>query len=266
MEKLNYAMLETLIQKAALEITNVDVKRLRDDRSEIQIGEDVAFVATASFRLTPLGATLLHKLPGSEQIAVGDELLMIGADAELRSETIAIDEDSVALWLAERYTFTFLLNGEARHLFRDVGRVRVNTKSPPSHPTDLALPWLKKLNTASVKDDYIEVDVRIEENELLPPPPPEPEPTRWQLADERSIAFRNGEQVVDLDVDLEVDVEARPLHELVGKKFRLQLKHADDPEAAITLVLTVVDRCASKGKAPRSESPLATYKNPKDNH
>jgi len=62
--KLNYDILEELrksTQGIQLEITNVDVKRLRDDRSEIFGGQDIAFVATAAFRATPDGIGVLAR-------------------------------------------------------------------------------------------------------------------------------------------------------------------------------------------------------------
>jgi hypothetical protein len=171
-QKLNYDILEEIRNQHAqihLEVTNVDVKRLRDDRSEIFGGQDIAFVATASFRATPDGIAVLRDYTGHDDLGVGDELFVIGPDAELRSETLPIDEDSVALWVDDHYTFTFTLNGVddgPSGPFQDLGAITIETESPADHEPKLALPWLKKLNTGVFKDGYIDVDVRIAENDL----------------------------------------------------------------------------------------------------
>jgi hypothetical protein len=174
MDKLTYEALDHLVAggQINLDITNVDVKRLRDDRSEIQLGQEVAFVATAAFRINGDGLTALKAAAPKgalSNLAAGNELLVIGTDAELRSEHCEIDEDSVALWLHDRYKFKFTLNGkhrdDGRDVFTPMGQVHIKTGSPEQHPHKLALPWLTKLNTAEVKDDYIDVDVRIEESE-----------------------------------------------------------------------------------------------------
>jgi len=173
--KLNYDILEELrksTQGIQLEITNVDVKRLRDDRSEIFGGQDIAFVATAAFRATPDGIGVLRTYTGTGDLAVGDELFTIDDDAEVRSETVEIDEDSVTLWIHDHYTFTFTLNGvddTGNGPFQDLGEVAISTTSPDEHDDKLALPWLRKLNTGAFKDGFIDVDVRITEDFVDPP-------------------------------------------------------------------------------------------------
>jgi hypothetical protein len=179
MQRLNYSLLEELTTQPtpvgenllALEVTNVDVKRLRDDRSEITGGQDIAFVATATFRATSDGIGALRKYTGAGNLAVGDELFVIGSDAELRSDTLPIDEDSVSLWINDHYTFTFTLNGEADTgdgPFQDLGAVAIVTDSPSDADDKLALPWLRKLNTGAFKDGFIDVDVRIAEKDTEP--------------------------------------------------------------------------------------------------
>lgn len=162
MEILNYQVLDGLFNdKLFLEVTDVDVRRLRDDRSEIQLGQDVAFVATAKFRASNTAIKALADRLAASHLAAGDELLVIGPDAELRSDKLEIDEDSVALWIKDHYDFAFLLNGSASDAFRKLGPIRVATEIPADRPSQITLPWITRLNTAVVKDDYIDVDVQI---------------------------------------------------------------------------------------------------------
>ena len=140
--KLTYEVLDDLIEhhEVHLEVANVDVKRLRDDRSEIVGGQDIAFVATATFRATSNTANILKQHIGTGDIAVGDALFVIGADAEVRSEVLEIDEDSIALWLDDHYTFTFTLNGlddtdpDGGQLKKKPAEpARPNANPPPKH-------------------------------------------------------------------------------------------------------------------------------------
>jgi hypothetical protein len=170
MDKLDATTLYTLFKTPIsnyLEPTAIDVTRLRDDRSDIQLGDEVAFVATAAFRVTSLGAsTLASAVPGGLQVllrdlAKEDVLFSIGADGELVSSTVPLDNDSVAQWVTDNYDFAFLLNGARHAAFGPVGRVRLSpddTKAMQSR----TLPWIQKLNTAAIKEDYIDIDVRLE--------------------------------------------------------------------------------------------------------
>ncbi|HET7505027.1 MAG TPA: hypothetical protein VFK02_28610 [Kofleriaceae bacterium] len=230
MDKLNYQDLEDVrtadgMPPDWLEVTDVDVKRLRDDRSAIQPGDEVAFVATASFRVTQDAIAKLKETSGQstsiyDDLIPGDELLVIGPDAELRSEKVAIDEDSVALWIAEHYAFTFLLNGREHAAFDEVGRIRVTTNSPTTHKPRLALPWIRTLNTAEIKDDYIDVDVRIG----VPPPPPTPKPgvpmTAWK------ILATGGD--TNLAAQLDIEIPTRSVHRLRGRAFRVPFEGCED--------------------------------------
>jgi hypothetical protein len=174
MDKLDASTLYTLFKQPInnyLETTDIDVARLRDDRSEIQLGDEVAFVATVSFRVTSLGAsTLASAVQGGlgvllRDLAKEDVLFSIGADGELVSSNVPLDNDSVAQWIADNYVFGFQLNGARHAAFGPVGRVRLSPDdTKPAHSR--ALPWIQKLNTAAIKEDYIDVDVKLE---LAPP-------------------------------------------------------------------------------------------------
>jgi hypothetical protein len=237
MDKLNYDILDTLTKPPngdnfvlIFEVTNVDVKRLRDDHSEIHAGQEVAFVATASFRITAEGLKRLRDLKSQGDIgslAVGDELFVIGPDAELRSDKVEIDEDSVALWIAKHYTFKFLLNGEVRDVFRDVGRVRIATASPVGHARDMALPWIVKLNTAAVKDDYIDVDVQINPMPLATGPINTTKLLSTP-ASSASIDFDQASVHFSIEIDAAHNAYALP-SALVKREFRLPLRseHGD---------------------------------------
>ena len=79
---LNYQALSQLPAGLLLDVCDVDVQRLRDDRSEIMTGDEVAFVAVAKFRI-PLDAGALAA-PFWNSLGPGDEVFWIGNDAELR--------------------------------------------------------------------------------------------------------------------------------------------------------------------------------------
>jgi hypothetical protein len=244
MDKLNKSLLDRFYDSAHgyLEVTDVDVKRLREDRSEIRLGDEVAFVATASFRLTQRGVAQLKgwadklDMQGID-LAVGDELFVIGNDAELRSDKLPIDEDSVTQWLADHYSFTFLLNGSSGAPFRPVGRVRVVVDTDEdggtelgnaagagarSHTRELAIPWIQKLNTATVKDDYIDVDVRIVRHDQQPHPVPVL-PETWQFS-ESYVEIGKSQVIANLVLESSPEVAAR-LH---GKTLRVPLEGGGD--------------------------------------
>jgi hypothetical protein len=168
MDKLDATTLYALFKGSLtnyLEPTDIDVKRLRDDRSEIQLGDEVAFVATAAFRVTSLGAGVLAGAQTGLQVlrdlAKEDVLFAIGADGELVSSNVPLDHDSVSQWIADNYHFAFLLNGAQHAAFGPVGRVRLNPDDNKASQSRM-LPWIQKLNTAAIKEDYIDIDVKLE--------------------------------------------------------------------------------------------------------
>ena len=244
--KLTYEVLDCLIDHSCihLEVTNVDVKRLRDDRSDIIGGQDIAFVATATFRATSSTTAMLKQQIKNGDIAVGDALFVIGADAEVRSETLEIDEDSVALWLNDHYAFTFTLNGvddSGDGTFQDLGAVAIATTSHEPHEPTLVLPWLRKLNTGAFKDGFIDVDVRITENNV---DPPGDVATTWQLDTNLAIAFHRktiaddkvlSDEPVLFDIALEVDNPDVELDQIAAGGLRVAL---DGGKTGVRMVLT----------------------------
>jgi hypothetical protein len=218
MARLTYQVLDDLFTTHNLyfEVTNVDVRRLRDDRSEIQLGQDIAFVATAAFRASATLTKVLAERLAANHLAAGDELLVIGPDAELRSDKLELDEDSVALWLKDHFEFTFLLNGVKTDAFRSLGEIRVATPVSTGRQSQLVLPWIRLLNTAAVKDDYIDVDVQI-----TPPAAANttPEPADLVL----KANFDDGSEGRALDAWLELRVHPELVGKLGDKTYHLDL-------------------------------------------
>jgi len=219
MEKLDYQVLDDLFKAnhLFLEVTNVDVRRLRDDRSEIQLGQEVAFVATAAFRASSSAVKHIGERLDARDLAAGDELLVIGPDAELRSDKLEIDEDSVTLWLKDHYEFTFLLNGQTSEAFRNIGAVRVTTDVPAGHPQQMSLPWITRLNTAAVKDDYIDVDVQIIE---LPVTAVSLPPKELVLIND---FVEDGVQTRRLAARLEMHVHPDLIEHVIGQRYFVAL-------------------------------------------
>jgi hypothetical protein len=150
----------TALSPSALEVADVDVRRLRDDPSEILSGDEIAFVAVAKFRITAdaLSTSPFKDLADQLDLAAGDDLFYIDRDAEIRSEKVQLVEDDVVFWLNANYGFTFTLNGTGSPAFQPLGSTRLKTLPKATSKT---LPWLTKLNTVVVKDDYVDVDVKI---------------------------------------------------------------------------------------------------------
>jgi hypothetical protein len=261
MDKLTYEVLNEIVHASegaeAIEVVNVDIKRLRDDKSDIQPGDEVAFVATGSFRLAEPGTTVLDRLRGRglTDIAVGDELFAIGPDAELRSKKLPLDEDSVALWLAQNYKFTFLLNGD-EGAFGPLGPVRITTPSPASHDAALVLPWLQKLNTAAVKDDYVDVDIRIDSVAPAALPPPPPAPIALVLP-EVTTSVTSGAQRFDVSLAVTAEITAQSAAQLVGATMQLPLK-TQHPDGDIVLVFTVKGVTSTPFAAPPPSTAIRT--------
>jgi hypothetical protein len=221
MDSLNSMLLDQLVP-SMLEITNVDIKRLRDDRSEIQLGDEVAFVATATFRLTADGVGALKRnVPAvaTRELAAGSRLFSIGADAELSSELLTVDEDSAARWLADHYDFAFLLDGAPHGPFRPVGQIRVPPDDQPSSSftREVAVPWIQKLNTAAIKGDYVDVDVQIS-----------PKPSGTTIPPFQTLAWQQQLEPVasgqHLLATLVADVPAHAAAHLAGKRFRIPVE------------------------------------------
>lgn len=233
MEILNYQVLEDLFngvngKRLYLEVTNVDVRRLRDDRAEIQLGQDVAFVATATFRASGEVAKELGDRLKARHLASGDDLLVIGPDAELRSDKLEIDEDSVALWIQKHYQFAFLLNGAPSPAFRTIGAVRVATHTPQDHPEQMSLPWITRLNTAAVKDDYIDVDVQITALDAAPDPVVVPDAELILGFDDAS-----DDSPAPVLATLELEVPGKLLDKVVGQAYVLALDAPDGVKLAL---------------------------------
>ena len=147
------------------------------------------------------------------------------------------------------YTFRFTLNGEtSTTAFQPVGRTSVApVPAPPGAVTPsprsarIALPWLTKLNTVMVKDDYIDVDVKI-----APPSPPKPpvpsRETLWFLLP-GMFGDPNGQtaqvelhlEIDDLEKLPDTDVYSIPLvSEESGARLRMNLRFSQpaDQESA----------------------------------
>jgi hypothetical protein len=268
MKKLTFEILDSLGDP--FDVTNVDVKRLRDDRSEIQLGQEVAFVATASFRVTPDARTKLASALPDAALADGDELLAIGSDAELRSD-LPIDEDSVARWIHKHYRFDFVLNGKCSPALRPFGPITVKADDPGKTADELVLPWLTKLSTIQVKDDYIDVDVQISERDPTSNTGSSNAVIRGTVGKATLASVTNpnptdgqGAPALDnVELAIELDLGSAPsdLTTLAGQTFRIGLK-ADHATARFDLVVTVPPQGSGRtGKlAVRPVAPFPTHK------
>jgi len=147
--------LDELLEPAAtrLDVHSVDVRRLRDDRSPIEVGEEVMFVAAAKFRLETVGVDGTVDLEGTDVLEIRD-------DADLVSKLEIEAEEAIQEQLEERFRFVFRLNGEPQTDYQPIAG------DPP---------WIFRYNTALYATDYLKIEVDVideepEEPEVAGPP------------------------------------------------------------------------------------------------
>jgi hypothetical protein len=208
--------LDELLEPPAtrLDVHSVDVRRLRDDRSPIEVGEEVMFVAAAKFRLETAGIEGTVDLEGTDVLEIRD-------DADLVSKLEVASEEVVQQQLQERFRFVFRLNGEPQTHYKPVA------DDPP---------WIFRYNTALYPTDYlkIEVDVIDEEPDA---PPAEAVPGFDFLAHEQKQrasltlhvpASRERRQFRIKLIDVESEEEQELLLELIPDKGRNDADGAED--------------------------------------
>ncbi len=301
MPMLDYNALQSLVDlenSHHLEFVNVDVRRLHDDRADIQYGDEIALVASFTAKITAAGARRIKRHEGCGDISAGDKLFVVSTDAEVRSEVVELENEHVIRWIADHYDFIFLLNGREHGSFREVtrtpGAVEPAPPAPVQSPTgaagfpgattgsnpvnvapsarlapgsttmvatttetttrqlgltrypvgrdvvrenhhrDFGLPWLRRLNTAALNDDLIDVDVRIVER--VPTVAKSALKTTLLLNKANiPLAFDNDPQ---FEIKLEVEGKYALAGELHNKVFRLPLRADEGPD--VQLVLTVI--------------------------
>ena len=137
--------LDELIEppETRLDVHSVDVRRLRDDRSPIEVGEEVMFVAAAKFRLEAAGIEGTVDLEGTDVLEIRD-------DADLVSKLEIASEEVVQQQLQERFRFVFRLNGEPQTHYKPVA------DDPP---------WIFRYNTALYPTDYLKIEVDVIDEE-----------------------------------------------------------------------------------------------------
>jgi len=190
--------LDTLLEPATtrLDVHSVDVRRLRDDRSPIEVGEEVMFVAAAKFRLEAAGVPNTVDLEGTDVLEIRD-------DADLVSKLEIEAEEVIQEQLAERFEFLFRLNGEPQTDYKPVA------DDPP---------WIFRYNTALYATDYLKIEVDVIDKEPEEPDVAGPADYRFQMIEQEkrasfvlrlpaSLEKRNFRlKLVDLDSDEEQEL------------------------------------------------------------
>jgi hypothetical protein len=237
MTRLNYDILQEFAgSDRQLELVDLDAARLRDDVSEIHAGDEVAFVATGKLRLSKEGLTAARQKANQPSSPLEDwktilknwthtdVLVEIGSDAEIESD-IPMEIDGVKKWLAEHFSFNFLLDGEASTNFRPIRR------------GDASMPWVATLDTGVVRGELF--DVSVEVDAAAPPAPPPALPPgveRKELVVIANLPVTLDDAVLDLKIAVEGPYASAK--ELQGKTFWLPLEPAHQD---VRLVVTVRD-------------------------
>ena len=133
-------------QATTLDVHSVDVRRLRDDRSPIEVGEEVMFVATAKFRLESAGVSTVD-LEGTDVLEIRD-------DADLVSKLEVDSEEDIQEELEARFDFVFRVNGVVVEDYKPVAG------DPP---------WIFRFNTALYPTDYLKIEVDVLERDAEEP-------------------------------------------------------------------------------------------------
>lgn len=154
MEKNNWEdILDALKQKEFLEVSDIEVRRLHDDNSEIVAGQEVAFVATFKLRLAQQSSSL------AIGVGKGDALLEMSSAGEPQSEQLELSsldqQEMLPQWLAANYDFLWTVNGA-----RVPAAERRHARWQGGDRSALDVPWLLVLDTAPLDREY--VDVRID--------------------------------------------------------------------------------------------------------
>jgi len=157
--KLTYAILEKLADAKAghhLDLTQVSVARFGDDKSAIELGATVPFVARFALTATPAAIELLRSLH-IKVIPVGGLVLGVNASGELESDLDVEIAADVPKWIADHYAFGFAVRGVDRSAFRPYRLSRVDEDDYPSF-----YPWIQEITTHAVRGELIDVEVDIE--------------------------------------------------------------------------------------------------------
>lgn len=161
--------LDEEIQTGDFEVSDIEVKRLHDDSSEIIAGQQVAFVATFKLRIKNRSSSLAMSL-GMQK---GDVLLELSSSTELQSEwpVLSTPERKAAWqqWLAANYDFRWSVNGESVRTGESGQRRPPRTGAPL-----LDRPWLLVLETVALDSGYVDVRVDIPPRAAPPKPPLKP--------------------------------------------------------------------------------------------
>lgn len=157
------------LKDATLDIESygIDVKRLLDEKGPINAGDEAMFVATASFRVRRDGEATLPRYLGR-----GDKIFEIRSDGEWvspleeldvieggTSETGTPARDELEEFIHQTWNFQFFVNG------------REWTQHHPGDP-----PWVIRVDTSLLADDYLRVEVDIERREVVTEPEDEDDP------------------------------------------------------------------------------------------
>lgn len=186
---------------AELDVHSIDVRRLRDDNSPIDSGEEVMFVAVCKFHL-------VEKTAGVE---AGQDVLEIRSDADLVSGLEIVKESDIQAALERDFDFVFSVDGKKR----------------PNHQIGDDPPWIFRFNTAPYASDYVKVEVDVVKRPRAADPVDPAEPVlRFRLleSDQKrqmwmkfkvsdllkarghlSFTLRSDDADVDLPFELELD-------------------------------------------------------------
>lgn len=247
--KLNYQILQCLVDpdsNHSLEIVKVAVTRFGDDRSEIQLGQTVPFVANVRFVLTARAQAQI-KVEYGGLVGIGDPLFSINNRAEVVTEIegLEIDADSVGRWISDHYDFTFHIRGIDQSPFRPYHRDTVDVEQ-----FETVEPWLQEINTIAVRGEVIDLDFDVKAKA----PHPRRTGSKALLSKSAVVTFTEGE----LHLGLEIEGKYASVADLKNGRYWIALHSEDAPD----LKLSVKVESVPVQPSPSPQTEPARKRNP----
>ena len=241
--KLSYAVLEKLADTKAghnLELAQVSVARFADDRSPIELGVTVPFVARFSLLATTAAVKLLRA--AGITLQAGDVVLRVNPSGEVESGPGVELAGDAPQWLADHYAFAFEVHGIDRSAFRPHRLSPVDEDDYPSF-----YPWIQEITTLAVRGELIDIELDIE---------PRDPPVR---ARKRIVLTRNALQVpMDqalVRLALEVDGDYQAPASLANGQYWIALHSDHQPDLKLRVAVHGIAVHAAPGKTAELPPP-----------
>jgi len=247
--KLTYDLLERLVilddddDSIELKVVTKGVSRLGGDdhdRTRIELGENVVFVASFELHITEDVYDLWENDLYLDKRDVG-AILAIDKDGNVISPRgYEFDRDEIARWIGEHYEFIFRLTGLERAPFRPYR----------PQPVDAELygtvyPWLQELNVISVVGDVIDIEFDARPRKRKP----------YVRDTELSTDTRVGFDEAELRLAISVAGNRDALEKLRCREYWIDLRSDTDPDLKLKIKVEKITVRETDRKRLLTEAP-----------